>query len=110
MNCRNCGNALLENNPICPNCGFDNNQTPVSEEQQVPQSGETVVQNSQENFETLNDEFVELDDNEEKVEITENMAPPTLEVESENLAAGAGDLANADNVSTYSPEEELEQK
>lgn len=55
--------------------------------------------------------FVELDDEEdEHVEITENMAPPTLNVDEENLAQGAGDLSNDASVSTYSKEAEEEQR
>lgn len=61
------------------------------------------------NFDDSN--FVELDDEEdEHVEITENMAPPTLNVEEENLAQGAGDLSNDASVSTYSKEAEEEQR
>lgn len=91
MNCRNCGNALLQDNSVCPNCGFNN----ALEQNNV---------DDQKSPELLDDGFVELDD-EEKVEITENMAPPTLDVESENLSAGAGELSNTSVVSTYSPEE-----
>lgn len=50
-------------------------------------------------------DFVELDDNDQKLEITENMAPPTLNVEEENLTAGAGNLGDLSNVSDYAPEE-----
>ena len=96
MNCRNCGNPLADNSPICPNCGLDNSLD-VTAEQANP------------DYETLTDDFIELDDNDEKIEITENMAPPTLEVEKENLSAGTTDISNAEEVSTYSPEEEIEQ-
>lgn len=91
MNCRNCGSALLQDNSVCPNCGFNNalNENNID---------------SQKEAEILDDGFVELDD-EEKVEITENMAPPTLDVENENLSVGTGELSNALEVSTYSPEE-----
>lgn len=54
--------------------------------------------------------FVDLDEEDEHVEITENMAPPTLNVEKENLAQGAGDLSNDASVSTYSKEAEEEQR
>ncbi|MCH5167123.1 MAG: hypothetical protein J1F35_04435 [Erysipelotrichales bacterium] len=96
MNCRNCGVPLIGNNPICQNCGLDNSQNPVIEQASA-------------DYETLTDDFIELDDNDEKIEITENMAPPTLEVEKENLSAGTTDISNAEEVSTYSPEEEIEQ-
>lgn len=54
--------------------------------------------------------FVDLDEEDEHVEITENMAPPTLNVEKENLTQGAGDLSNDASVSTYSKEAEEEQR
>lgn len=88
MNCSNCNSPLVPGNSVCPNCGFDN---------LVNQTTETLETN----------DFVELDDNDEKIEITENMAPPTLNVEEENLRAGAGNLGDLSNVSDYAPEEKV---
>lgn len=90
MNCSKCNSPLVPGNSVCPNCGFDNvaNQVP-----------EQLAQND-------TNDFVELDDNDEKQVITENMAPPTLNVEEENLRAGAGNLGDLSNVSDYAPEEQ----
>lgn len=76
----------------------------------VQETNEALMQESNNNTsgDTLNDDFVELED-EEKVNITENMAPPSLNVEEENLASGTGDLTNEESVSTYSEEAEQEQ-
>lgn len=55
-------------------------------------------------------EEIAQDELEPKVDITENMAPPTLNVEEENLTQGAGELSNENSVSTYSEEALTEQK
>lgn len=78
MNCRNCGKPLTINSSICPVCGIDNDS--MQEE-------------------TL---FVELDGEDEEPKITENMAPPTLNVHDENLTSGTGELSN-DTGETYDP-------
>lgn len=93
-------------------------EAPISEVTEVqksvlnnpPTNAETItanVENTEVNTEEIDDShFIELDDEEENVEITENMAPPTLNVEEENLTQGAGDLTNEESVSTYSEEAE----
>lgn len=88
MNCSNCNAPLVPGNTVCPNCGFDNAN------QGVEQISGTA-------------DFVELDDNDDLQVITEDMAPPTLNVEEENLRAGAGDLGNTATVSDYAPEEQV---
>lgn len=45
----------------------------------------------------------------EVIKITENMAPPELTVNQEQMSVGAGDLSNGDNVNTYSPEVMMQQ-
>lgn len=94
MNCSNCNSPLVPGNNICPNCGFDNSVN------QVRQQLEQLTPN----------DFIELDDNDEKQVITANMAPPTLNVEEENLQAGAGSLGDLANVSTYAPEEQVNEQ
>lgn len=74
-------------------------------------STDTLDTNNQEES-TLNaesSEMFDLSDN-DSVVITENMAPPTLNVEEENLTQGAGDLSNEESISTYSEEAEALQK
>lgn len=88
MNCTNCNSPLIPGNNVCPNCGFDNSVVPVPNQ-------------------SITNDFVELDDNDEVQVITEDMAPPTLNVEDENLRAGAGDLGNLANVTDYAPEEQV---
>ena len=88
MNCPKCGNQVPEGTTVCPNCG-------------------EAIASTNADTQTLTDDFVELDDNDEAVKITENMAPPTLAVEEENLTAGTGELTSASNdESIYAPEEE----
>lgn len=139
MNCTNCGKPLLEGSPICPVCGANNelntstqvmeNQPPVNNV--VPETNPNALNNSDdldktqllepisqgggtapasENVNSLDGDIMELDDEDEKVTITENMAPPTLTVDEENLAQGAGDLTNENSVSTYSNEAITEQE
>lgn len=91
MNCSNCGSPLTQDAKSCPICGRAIENTQVATEEQPVQEVNTIV----------NDEIVELD--EEKEEITEFMAPPTLAVEEENLTSGTGDIAN-DNDATYDPD------
>lgn len=68
----------------CNNCG-----ALINEDTQVcPSCGNSVIK-SEEN---------------EIVKITENMAPPELTVNQEQLSVEAADLSNGENVSTYSPE------
>lgn len=49
-----------------------------------------------------------LDENQENqvIQITENMAPPELDINQEKMGEGVGDLGNTANVSSYSPEQE----
>lgn len=147
MNCANCGKPLLEGSPICPVCGANNDvnaNTQVMENQSttnnvVPeQTNPNALNNNEdldktqllepltqdmingstpENEMSQDNDIIELDDESENVTITENMAPPTLNVNDENLAQGAGDLTNENSVSTYSndamneqAEEEKEEK
>lgn len=139
MNCTNCGKPLLEGSPICPVCGANNElnaNTQVMENQPttnnvVPETNPNTLNNNvdldktqllepisqvteaapaSENVNLLDGNIMELDDEDEKVTITENMAPPTLTVDEENLAQGAGDLANENSVSTYSNEAITEQE
>ncbi len=147
MNCINCGKPLLEGSPICPVCGANNDvnaNTQVMENQSttnnvVPeQTNPNALNNNEdldktqllepltqdmingstpENEMSQDNDIIELDDESENVTITENMAPPTLNVNDENLAQGAGDLTNENSVSTYSndamneqAEEEKEEK
>lgn len=140
MNCTNCGKPLFEGSPICPVCGANNElnaNTQVMENQPTtnnvvpeqpnpntlnnnvdldktqllePISQGTEAAPASENVNLLDGDIMELDDEDEKVTITENMAPPTLTVDEENLAQGAGDLANENSVSTYSNEAITEQE
>lgn len=91
MKCQACGTDLIPGNNTCPNCGNINGVI----ESQVLQSND-------------DDDMMLLDDDD--VVITENMAPPTLDVVSEeNVMSQAGDIANA-NVSTYEDEQEVNKK
>lgn len=139
MNCINCGKPLLEGSPICPVCGANNElntSTQVMENQPtannvVPETNPSALNNNDdldktqllepisqgtetapasENVNSLDGDIMELDDEDEKVTITENMAPPTLTVDEENLAQGAEDLTNENSVSTYSNEAITEQE
>lgn len=83
MNCSNCNSPLPTGESVCPNCGYDNSSVKPMEQE--------------------SNDIIELD--EEKQEITENMAPPTLNVEEENLRAGTGELGDLANVSDYAPED-----
>lgn len=91
MNCGNCGSPLMNGSNICPSCGALNVLEPVQPQVQV-------------NDDLANDDgFIELDDDIEQ--ITEFMAPPTLNIsESESISSGIVDINNAAEVSTYSPE------
>jgi uncharacterized Zn finger protein (UPF0148 family) len=76
MQCPKCNSFVEDGLNNCPSCGNQLNST-------------------QEN----------VNNDDEVVMITENMAPPELVVSKENMAKGAGDLSSAANVSSYNPEE-----
>lgn len=85
------------------------NQENVLNENETIQTDQGETQESLTTESETTNDVVELEDD-EKVVITENMAPPTLAVEEENLTQGAGDLSNDSSVSTYSEEAEAEIK
>ncbi len=82
MNCGNCNAPLIPGNPVCPNCGATND---LSSPQAVS-----------------NEALVDLDE-EEVVQVDANIAPPTLDVNSENLTENVRDLDAGDDSSTYDP-------
>lgn len=121
MNCSNCNTPLIEGNNTCPNCGalnmsFNaplNNQT-VEMPQQVEMPQPVNQEMPQVDLAPVEDDVESLDDTneiieEDNIEITATMAPPTLEVGTENLTAGVTDISNA-NISTYAPEAIQEEK
>lgn len=80
MVCTNCNTTIDDNSSVCPNCGFQ-----------------------------LNTNTEEINNDEEVIMITENMAPPELAVNQENMMAGAGDLSSGDSMSSYAPPEKNEE-
>ena len=111
MNCANCGTPLNGSN-TCPNCGalnigfeIDPNKTPNAIEQ-VPVQNQTPAQvvNNQPN---MSDDLGIEELNDDNPTVTEGMAPPSLDVNQENIEANeAGvDISNAGSESIYSPEE-----
>lgn len=104
MNCGNCGTPLVEGSNVCPNCGSLN--MPLEHNQAVQEQ----IQVS--NASLSDDNFIELnDDNDEIEQITEFMAPPSLNITGdENLTSGVSDISNVSDVSTYSPEALAEEK
>ncbi len=92
MNCHNCNTPLNPDSNVCPNCGTLNGVNP-----------------SNNNF------MIDLDDEEDmesSPQITENMAPPSLDVQEENLTAGVKDIGASNNISTYgeTPVEETKEE
>lgn len=91
MNCHNCNAPLSPESNICPNCGALNG-----------------VSSSEANT------MIDLDDDEETTpQISENMAPPSLDVKEENLTSGVKDIGAGNNISTYGEmpvEEQTEEK
>lgn len=90
MNCHNCNMPLSPDSNVCPNCGTVNGANP-----------------SNTNINTM----IDLDDEEEITpQISENMAPPSLAVQEENLTSGVKDIGAGNNISTYGemPVEEKE--
>lgn len=132
MKCSNCGTDIVSGN-TCPSCGALNIpfgapqaptqstqpqvQQPVQAAQQPVQAApQTVVPaqaasqvtatqvvpvNATETVETLG---IDETGTEEKVDITANMAAPTLEVNEENLTANVENISAADDA-TYDPNE-----
>ena len=80
MNCRNCNSPLSPNSNVCPSCGTLNEINPS---------------NSNMNM------MIDIDDEEEIPQISENMAPPSLAVQEENLTSGVKDIGAGNNISTY---------
>lgn len=82
MNCGNCNAPLIPGNPVCPNCGTTNDLSSIQ---------------------PINDEaMIDLDED-ETAQVTADMAPPTLDVNSEDLTQNVRDLGSGDNSSTYDP-------
>lgn len=91
MNCGNCNTPLIPGNNICPNCGAVN----------MPPSTPTPTASVPSfDFEEITPTTPEV---EVPVEITANMAPPSLDVNKEDLESGATDISQA-NISTYGEE------
>ncbi len=92
MICPNCNATIEDNSTSCPNCGtlFNPNA------------------NNNQNNDISNANINNNDD--EVVMITENMAPPELVVNQENMTEGTGELSNGDSMSSYAPEEVTETK
>ncbi|MDE6292129.1 MAG: zinc ribbon domain-containing protein [Bacilli bacterium] len=81
MNCHNCNAPLSPESNVCPNCGALNGVNP-----------------SDASMSTM----IDLDDDEETTpQISENMAPPSLDVKEENLTSGVKDIGAGNNISTY---------
>lgn len=87
MICPNCNNTIDDNASTCPNCGFQFNP------------------NNENNINSQTD----LNNDDEVVMITENMAPPELTVNQENMTVGAGDLSSGASMSSYAPVEQTEE-
>lgn len=118
MNCGNCNNPLTPGNNVCPTCGalnmplpnvgeVNNQGTPVAEVHTPEQPVEQVPTQEPTPNESLvqDNPSTELEHHEEpNTPITADMAPPTLNIEEDNLTAGVTDISNA-NISTYAPEE-----
>lgn len=133
MKCSNCDTPLVPGNNICPNCGalnmgFQAPASAVTPVQPVPTVEEVapvetvedisqptivndvempqVVNNPQESVEDST--IISLDEDETSEPapvITENMAPPTLDVnEDKSLTEGVSDIGSNANVSAYAPE------
>ncbi|MCX4365607.1 MAG: zinc ribbon domain-containing protein [Bacilli bacterium] len=79
MNCRNCNSPLSPDSNVCPNCGTVNGTNPSNDMNMM----------------------IDLDDEEETPKISENMAPPSLAVQEENLTSGVKDIGAGNNISTY---------
>lgn len=80
MNCRNCNSPLSPDSNVCPNCGMLNGSNPSNTDMNM---------------------MIDLDDDEETPQISENMAPPSLAVQEENLTSGVKDIGAGNNISTY---------
>ncbi len=81
MNCHNCNSPLSPDSNVCPNCGTVNGANPSN---------------------TNMSAMIDLDDEEETTpQISENMAPPSLAVQEENLTSGVKDIGASNNISTY---------
>ena len=83
--------------------------TPPPEAKPLESAPEVVQVNSQNDADGdgIIEEFEDLDAGEaEVVNASEDMAAPTLEVEKEDLTAGASDMSASQNVSTYDPSQE----
>lgn len=83
MNCSKCSTPLLPGNPVCPKCGANNdiNETPIEDTESM----------------------IDLDEEEETKQVAADIAPPTLDVNSENLIQNVKDLGSGDNEATYDP-------
>lgn len=93
MVCPNCNTTINDNSESCPNCGFQFN------------SNTEIITNE----EDTNNEVSKTNSDEDIIMITENMAPPELAVNQENMMAGAGELSSGDSMSSYAPAEKTEE-
>lgn len=120
-------NEIVTNNSnlAFPNAGIEAVNTGVEEKivvsgnvtQEVPSSidvlSDVLESVSTEGIEgdkelIINDEVVNELNEEDVPQITENMAPPTLDVQNENLMSGATDLGNSSEIADYDPNEQKE--
>ena len=108
MVCPNCNTTIDDNSTSCPNCGvqFNTNTGMINNNQpEMVNNNQTEIINTNQEVNNTN---VNNSD-EDVVIITENMAPPELAVNQENMMAGVGDLSSGASMSSYAPVEKTEE-